>query len=160
MSTWSLLFAWISTCWSIKYKIQSSGESSLMSLPCTLHHLLEKGISMQIFSYKSFHKVKRRFCCPLRLGYLDVEITARTHGEASHQTWLFGLKITARTPGECFAYSLLAIWETYLLENGRKVFCEKVRIPFFEISKSRQCRRSLQHLHEQNAKLNPSILPS
>jgi hypothetical protein len=80
-----------------------------MSLPCTLHHLLEKGISVQIFSYRSFHKVKsagfvalsdlaiwmwklqqEHMERPLRLGYLD-------------------LKITARTPGECFAYSLLAI---------------------------------------------------
>jgi hypothetical protein len=38
-----------------------------------------------------FIKLKCRFCCPLRLGYLDVEITARTHGEAS-QTWLFGFE--------------------------------------------------------------------
>jgi hypothetical protein len=81
-----------------------------MSLPCTLHHLLEKGISMQIFSYRSFHKkLKRRFCCPLRLGYLDMEITARTHMERPLRLGYLDLKITARTPGECFAYSVLAI---------------------------------------------------
>lgn len=35
-----------------------------MSLPCTLHHLLEKGISVQIFSNGSFHKVKAQVLLP------------------------------------------------------------------------------------------------
>jgi len=83
-----------------------------------------------------FIKLKRRFCCPLRLGSLDVEITARTHGEAS-QTWLFGFDNYSKNTWRMLRlFSPSHLRDHYLLENGRKVFCEKVRIPFLKFPKA------------------------
>jgi hypothetical protein len=60
-----------------------------MSLPCTLHHLLEEGVFVPIFSYRSFHKVKAQVLLP-------------------SQTWLFGCGNYSKNTWR--GLSDLAIW--------------------------------------------------